>query len=246
LVSDSFAVGDIVKISRVLVAVAFAAFACSVAMADGATDPLVKTQGCGGRGQPICDEDFLTTGNPTELDGITFTFLAADDPNNPDQPNVAAFDDIVNWTGESIGRFVVTLDPSAALVNPDGSTSLIPLSYECGSPLEGSTGSFNCTQLGADTFEFDGGNLCSVPLPNSPAGAQTANNWLTKGQAPCQFGERFILEATANDNNGNPAGLVGSTVGANVFAPEPSSAFLLFTGLMGGVFLLRKRSTDLA
>jgi hypothetical protein len=239
-------VGDNVKISRLLVAAALAAFCCSVALADGATDPLVKTQGCGGKGQPLCDEDFLTTGNPTEVDGAIFTFLAANDPNNPDQPNVAAFDDIVNWTGMNIGRFVVTLDSSATLVNPDGSITSIPLSYECGGPLEGSTGAFNCTQLSADTFEFDGGTLCSVPLANTQAGAQTANNWLTKGQAPCQFGERFILEATANDNDGNPNGLVGSTVGANVFAPEPSSAFLLLTGLMAGAFVLRKRSTDLA
>jgi hypothetical protein len=239
-------VGDNVKISRLLVAAALAAFCCSVALADGATDPLVKTQGCGGKGQPLCDEDFLTTGNPTEVDGAIFTFLAANDPNNPDQPNVAAFDDIVNWTGVNIGRFVVTLDSSAALVNPDGSTTFIPLSYECGSPLEGSTGAFNCTQLSADTFEFDGGNLCSVPLPTTGPAAQTANSWLTKGQAPCQFGERFILEATANDNDGNPAGLVGATVEGNIFAPEPSSAFLLLTGLMAGAFVLRKRSTELA
>jgi hypothetical protein len=244
--SDSFAVGDNVKISRLMIAAALAAFSCSVVLADGATDPLVKTQGCGGKGQPLCDADFLTTDSPSELDGVTFTFLAGNDPTNPDQPNVAAFDDIVNWTGTNVGRFLVNLDPSATITNPDGSTSSIPLSYACGSPLEGSTGAFNCTQLSADSFMFDGATLCSIPLPNTPGGAKTAQSWLNSGQAPCQFGERFILEATANDNGGNPGGLVGGTVGANVFAPEPSSAFLLLTGLMAGVFGLRKRSTNLA
>ena len=219
------------KIARLLLIVAFLGICCSVASADG-TDPKVFTSGCGGRGQPACDADFLTPSDPTVLH-VTFTFLAADDKNNPDKGQVAAFDDIVNWTGGDIGSFILDLDSIAS--NGD------QLSYACGG--NSLNGAFNCTQLGADSFRFDGGVLCSLPPPDNGPDAQTAYSWISAPPAPCQIGERFFLEASLP---GDPSNLVGATVGATVFAPEPSSAFLLLIGLGAGAFMLRKRSFVLA
>jgi hypothetical protein len=229
--SQSALRGISVKIARLLLIVAFFGICCSVARADG-TDPKVFTSGCGGKGQPACDADFLTPSNPTQV-SVTFTFLAADDPSNPDPGQVAAFDDIVNWTGMNIGRFVLNLAANDS--NGDA------LTYACGG--NNLNGAFNCSQLGADSFLFDGGTLCSVPQADNPQDAQTAFAWISAPPAPCQIGERFFLEASLP---GDPTNLVGKSVTATIFAPEPSSALLLLIGFAAGAFVIRKRSLHLA
>jgi hypothetical protein len=225
-----------VKLARLLLMVALFGISCSVARADG-TDPKVFTQGCGGTGQPACDAFYVTPPGSTpetgvsgplgELNGVIFSFLAADDPSNP-YGVTAAFLDVVNISGFSVGSFVFNL----ASEDSSGET----LSYSCGSAPEGSSGSLpTCTQLGTDSFQFSGAQICSVP-PGPPIGEA---QFLI--EPTCQYGERFVLAAT----DGDPTDLAGQSVAATFYAPEPSSGLLLLVGLAGG-FFLRKRSFSLA
>jgi len=217
-----------VKLARLLLFVAIFGISWSVARADS-TDPKVFTSGCGGKGQPVCDADYLTTQNPSIINGAVFQFLSPTDPNNPLPGTVTAFDDVANLSGVSVGLFTIVLSS----LDSSGET----LSYSCGTPPQGTTGSFACTQINADTFQFQGGPICSVPT--DPTGIQE----LQFLQNPtCQYGERFYLQATDSD----PADLVGQSVTANIFAPEPSSALLLLIGLGAGGCFLRKRAVRFA
>jgi len=217
-----------VKLARLLLIVALFGLSCSIARADG-TDPKVLTSGCGGVGEPACDPVVITSLG--EEPPITFQF---------DPTGSTASVDIVNWTDATIGTFILTLDGFATVPTEGGGTTTVALSYECGS---GGVGAFGCTQVGgtgSDVFEFDalpGGALCSLP----PAG-QAAYDILTGlASSPCQYGEVFTLQAVDGDPN-----LANATVGATIFAPEPSSAFLLLIGLGVGAFGLRRRSVSVA
>jgi len=223
--------GDLVKLARLLLFVAIFGISWSVARADS-TDPKVFTSGCGGKGQPVCDPDFLTQQNPTSIANVTFTFLSETDPNNPLPGTVTAFDDIANLSGVSVNHFILTLSPDDS--NND------PLTYSCGTPPANTTGSFTCTQIGVDTFDFLGGPICSVPT--DPTGI---SELLFLQNPTCQYGERFYLQASTDAGDKNPDALIGQSVTGSLLVPEPASGLLLLIGLCGGAFVLRKRALNL-
>jgi len=227
-----------VKLARLLLFIAVFGITWSVARADS-TDPKVFTQGCGGTKQAACDAFYLTPPGSTPVAGVsgpagtvndvTFEFLSASSSLNP-YGVTAAFLDVVNISGLSIGTFVFSLDPD--------DSSGEQLTYSCGTPPSGTTGAFpTCTQLDADTFQFSGALICSIPTdPTGIVEYQFLQN------PTCQYGERFVLEAT----EGDPSDLAGQSVNASFVATEPPSGLLLLFGLASAAFVLRKRSLGLA
>jgi hypothetical protein len=101
-------------------------------------DPKLLTQGCGGKGQPACDAEFLTPGSDTVTVTETFTCDISG--------NCTASDTVVNATGADLSSFNLVLSNPGSLV------------YSCG---PATAQFFSCNQTGPDSFNFAGATLCS-------------------------------------------------------------------------------------
>ena len=204
------------KLARLLLVMAILALASSVALADSApTDPLVKTQGCGGKGQPVCDANILT--DPSQVLAITLTFM-----------NNVASDAIINESGKAVSYFTVSFD--------------VPSTLDFEGCVPG--GFFVCTQISAPEFgtagtavySLSGASLCSTDKNDWSINGSVATK-VYDGDADDYCQSAFDLELITGPNENIPN---GTQVTGSVAAPEPSSALLLLFGLSAS-FLAFKR-----
>ncbi len=197
---------------------AFFGLASTVALADSApTDPLVKTQGCGGRGQPVCDANVLT--NPSQVLAITLTFM-----------NNIASDAIINESGQAITNFLVSFN--------------VPASLDFEGCVPG--GFFTCTQISAPEFgtagtaiySLSGASLCSTDkndwLMLGPLAIK-----IPDGDTDDKCQSAFDLELVTGPNETIPN---GTQVTGSVSAPEPSSGLLLLFGLSASLLAFKRIS----
>lgn len=200
------------KIIRFLIVFAFLGISAAVALADG-VDPIVRTRGCGGAGQPACDAVLLTG---TSVD-ISATFACS----GTTADTCTASETVLNGTVNAITSFTLAFNATGTL--PGGGT--IPLSFACAPPPgEGPGFLFNCS--GTNTLTFTGGSLC----PENEVEAEPDGD---------ECGVVIELQGSATTNDPTGTGLAGVTISANFSTPEPSSALLLLFGLMAGLVGLK-------
>jgi len=171
------------------------------------TDPLVFTQGCGGRGQPACKTVLLTPGETTVMVSETFNCTGSS------TDTCTAIEDVINESGAPVTGFDLAIQPVSVMGTP--------LSFSCEQPPPpGSL--FTCNPLGGNVFAFTGASLCSDS-------DDFADGVFTPDGDEC--GVIIGLQGIA----GEPF-LQGVTVtSAFSTAPEPPSAVLLLFGLIAGL-----------
>ena len=190
---------------RFLLVVAFLGFCASAARADG-TDPVVRTLGCGGIGQPRCATVLLTPGNTSVTVNETFSC---------DLTGCTAMEDVINMTDTAITSF------SLVFANPDslGRT----LSYSCADSESNSL--FSCSG-GPTALFFTGASLCADP--DADLTEEDGGTFTPDGD---ECGVIIALSASLSEGI-----TTGESVSAtfSTSTPEPSTALLLLFGLMGG------------
>lgn len=212
------------KLIHFLVVVAFLGISASVALADG-VDPIVFTQGCGRAGQPACDAVLLTGTSVNISATFTCSGTTAD--------TCTASETVLNGTLAAITSFSITFNANGILTNPDGTKTLVPLSFACAPPpIEGPSFLFNCSGTG-NTLTFTGGSLCPEnEVETVPDGDEC--------------GVVIGLRGSATTNDPAGTGLNNVTASGTFNTPEPSSALLLLSGLMAGLVGLKSRRSILA
>lgn len=219
--------GDLVKLARLLLVVAFMATSASLAFADGA-DPIVFTKGC--TSTKPCDAVVLTSNNQTAAVNFTFspsTFFPGYD--EADQI-------VINATGSVITDFTLSF-------------STVGLSFTCDNGVITGTQFFSCSQpngTGTTLLSFHGSfgpsGFCSADSNDwsfNSDGSGTFTDDSGDDDDKCSTLEIGLLALPS-------AGLDGKTISSTLTVPEPSSALLLFCGLMVGLVGMKFTRTNLA
>jgi len=203
-----------VKISRLLVLVAFMGISCSVALADG-TDPVMKLGGGG-------SSEILTSNT------FSFSFTQTS------PPQTSFFIDFINNTGTRVTTLDLLITGSAGLVFSCDNT-IDPYFTNCGTTLQ-DNGKYLMSFFGLDATHLGIPFATKIVCGDGEEGFEDdedgGENTCTATPILSDFG---ITVAVGDMAPGQSFSVAGTLV-----APEPSSVVLLLAG--GLLFLLYKRS----
>lgn len=227
---------NVLKIYRLLTLAAFIGASGSVALAQTYTDPKPFTQGCGGKGQPACDANIITS--PTQTVDLTNPPLTFEQVGNSNE--YVATTDILNDTGANLNTFKITFVVTGGL-----SFEGLGTSNPCTTPPGQQSSLFTCTPdftgtltSGFATYTFSGHTLCSLNSDDFKNGVYVDDH----DQDDTCSGAIIGLVGI-NGSNGDSGITNGETVTAFTGIPEPSSAVLLLFGIAAAGLLSLKKLT---
>jgi len=190
-----------VKISRLLVLVAFMGISCSVALADG-TDPVMKLGGGGG-------SEVLTTNT------FSFSFTQTS------PPQTSFFIDFINNTGTRMTALDLLITGSAGLVFSCDNT-IDPYFTNCGTTLQ-DNGKYLISFFGLD------GTHMGIPFATKVVCSDGLEEFEDEGSTSCTatplLSDFGITVGVTDMAPGQSFSVAGTLV-----APEPSSVVLLLAG----------------
>ena len=208
------------KISRLLVLVAFLGISCSVALADG-TDPVMKLGG-GGSSQILTSNTF------------SFSFTQTS------PPQTSFFIDFINDTGTRVTTLDLLITGSAGLVFSCDNT-IDPYFTNCGTTLQ-DNGKYLMSFFGLDATHLGIPFATKITCEDGEEGFEDNNDQGNDdggGASTCTatpiLSDFGITVAVGDMAPGQSFSVAGTLV-----APEPSSVVLVLAG--GLLFLLYKRS----
>ncbi|HET7106439.1 MAG TPA: PEP-CTERM sorting domain-containing protein [Candidatus Acidoferrum sp.] len=202
------------KISRLLVLVAFMGISCSAALADG-TDPVMKLGGGG-------NSEILTTNT------FSFSFTQT----NP--PQTSFFIDFINNTGTRMTALDLLITGSAGLVFTCDNT-IDPYFTNCGSSIQDS-GQYLISFFGLDATHLGIPFATKIKCEDGEDGFEDDDDG---GPTTCTA-TPILSDFGITVGVGDMAPGQSFSVAGTLVAPEPSSVVLLLAG--GLLLLLYKRS----